>query len=177
MQMSFRVTISLLCLLFVMAFATTAHAQLRATASDGPAPTRLYDTGHAAVSALGDLFGAEHFRMGHSYEMSFSAAGNQSASLGMYTNTMMWQFNPAWAARVDVGVAHSFSGSALGQQDSRVFLRNAEVAYRPSENMQFRLQIQQSPYGRYAQPYGYRGMGSRSAFVAPTPTGDLFWEN
>jgi hypothetical protein len=94
----------------------------------------------------------------------------------MYTNSMMWQFNSDWAARVDVGVAHSLSGSAMGQQNGRVFLRNAEVAYRPSENMQFRLQIQQSPYGRFAQP---RGFGRRSAFFAPTPSagGDLFWAN
>jgi hypothetical protein len=115
--------------------------------------------------------------MAHAYEMSFASSGGQSASLGMYTNTMMWQFNSDWAARVDVGVAHSLNGSALGEQNGRVFLRNAEVAYRPTENMQFRIQVQQSPHGRYARPYGR--YGARSAFFAPMPstTGDLFWRN
>mgnify|MGYP006274745815 FL=1 len=176
MRTSLRGFVSLLCLVVVLALATPAHAQLRSTAQTGSVPTQLYNSGQAAVDALGQLFGADHFQMAHSYEMSFASAGNQSASMGMYTNTMMWQFNSKWAARMDVGVAHSLHGSALGDQNGRVFLRNAEIAYRPSENTQFRLQIQQSPHGRYARPYGYRGYG-RSAFMAPTPTGDLFWSN
>lgn len=102
-------------------------------------------------------------------------------SMGMYTNTMRWQFNSAWAARMDVSVANSFTGNAFGEDRTRVFLRNAEVAYRPSENMQFRLQVQQSPYGRYASPYGAYGAHYnpyRSAFAPMrTPTGDLFWKN
>jgi len=173
-----RVTISLFCLAAVLFLTAPAQAQLR----DNPAPsttrTQLYDSG---ANVFDKLFSDEHFKMGHTYEMSMSSFGGQTASMGMYTNSMMWQFNSDWAARVDVSVAHPFSqSSAFGQQETRVFLRNAEVAYRPSENMEFRFQIQQSPYGRYARPYGrYRpsGFNSYGRMNTYTPTSQLFWKN
>lgn len=168
-----RTILPLLCLVFVLSVTAPAHAQLRETAQQNSSVvTKLYDTGSAATNALGNLFGADHFRMGHSYQMSFSSFGGQTASMGMYTNSMMWQFNSEWAARVDVSVAHPLTNGAFGNQETRIFLRNAEVAYQPSENVRFHFQVQQSPYGRYMSPYGlYR----RSAFS--TPTGTLFRKN
>ena len=166
-----RAFLSLLCLVVLLNLAQPAQAQLRDTASQ-PAPAALYDDGAAGSNLLSTLFSDDHFRMSHAYEMSMSSFGGNTASLGMYTNSMMWQFNQQWAARVDVSLAHSpFGGdSAFGNnQDARVFLRNAEVAYRPSENMEFRFQMRQSPYGSYMSPYnnpygsayGYRnGMGA-----------------
>lgn len=171
-----RVALPLLCLVVMLSLTAPAEAQLRETAQQNQSiQTQLYDSGSAAANALESLFGAEHFRMGHSYEASFSSFGGQSSSMGMYTSSMMWQFNSDWAARMDVSVAHPFTGtSAFGQQDAKLFIRNAEVAYKPSDNFQVRMQVQQSPYGRYMSPYGmhrsYRGF-------SPTPTGDLFWQN
>lgn len=171
-----RTIVPLLCLVFMLSMTAPAEAQLRETAQNGSVSTQLYDTGSAATNALGDLFDAENFRMGHSYQMSFSSFGGNTSSMGMYTNSMMMQFNSQWAARMDVSVAHPLMNDAFGNQQPQVYLQNAEVAYRPSENMQFRLQVQQSPYGRYASPRGaYRG--ARGSAFAPTPTGDLFWQN
>lgn len=169
-----RTILPLLCLVFLLSATTPAEAQFRETAQQNSSViTTLYDTGSATTNALGNLFGADHFRMGHSYQMSFSSFGGQSASMGMYTNSMMWQFNSDWAARVDVGVAHPLMSNGFGNQETKIFLRNAEVAYKPSENMKVHLQVQQSPYGRYMQPYGrYR----RSPVSTP-PGGNLFWEN
>ena len=122
--------------------------------------------------------------MSHTYEMSIGSSQYGTSSLGMYTNTMAWQFNDKLAARVDVSAAYSPFGNALGQgeQRPRVFLRNAEVAYRPLENMQIHLQIHQSPYGAYASPYGYYnpgyGYGYRDAGYYPMgPSSDLFWKD
>jgi hypothetical protein len=145
-----------------------AHAQLRETAQkNSSVVTQLYDTGSEATDALGNLFGAEDFRMGHSYQMSFSSFGGNMASMGMYTNSMMWQFNSDLAARVDVGVAHPLaSNNAFGDQEAKVFLRNAEVAYTPTDNMRIHFQVRQSPYGRYASPYGYR---QQRAFAPTAP--------
>jgi hypothetical protein len=174
---SMRTTFSLLCLVLMLSLTAPAEAQLRKTAQQNRAvQTQLYDTGSAAANALQSLFGAEHFRMSHSYGASFSSFGGQTASMGMYTNSMMWQFNSEWAARMDVSVAHPFTqGSGFGNQEARVFIRNAEVAYKPSENFQVRMQFQQSPYGRYASPYGTYGSYRHRATM--TPTGDLFWRN
>jgi len=172
-----RTALSLLCLVFVLSVAQPATAQLRETAQrSSSVQTQLFDKAEAATDALGNLFGADHFRMNHSYQASFSSFGGQTSSLGMYTNSMMWQFNSDWAARVDVSVAHPLGGgTAFGQErDARVFLRNAEVAYKPSENMEFRFQMRQSPYGRYASPYGYAGPYRRGAFNSGT---NLFRRN
>jgi hypothetical protein len=82
---------------------------------------------------------------------------------------MMWRFSPKLAARVDVGVAHSlFGNSSLGNgvpgsQNSfaNIYLKNAEVAYRPLKNMTLHLSFRQAPrgYGYYMSPYGYYGYG------------------
>ncbi len=165
-----RTILPLLCLVFMLSVTAPAHAQLRETAQQNSSVvTKLYDTGSSATNALGNLFGAEDFRMGHSYQMSFSSFGGNATSMGMYTNSMMWQFNSDLAARVDVGVAHPLANDgAFGNQETKVFLRNAEVAYSPSDNMKVHFQVQQSPYGRYANPYGmYRQRGF-------SPTGTLF---
>lgn len=100
--------------------------------------------------------------MNHSYTMSFSSMGGQGRTLGQYTNTMRWQFNDQLAARVDVAFMHSpFGNESFSPNDGgladQIYLRNAEVAYRPTENMQFRFSVQQSPYGRYMSPYGRYG--------------------
>lgn len=173
-----RTALFLLCLVFVLSVTAPAEAQLRETAEQNRSvQTQLYDSGSAAANALQSLFGAEHFRMGHSYEASFSSFGGQTASMGMYTSSMMWQFNSDWAARMDVGVAHPFTqSSAFGQQEAQVFLRNAEVAYKPSENFEVRMQVQQSPYGRYMSPYGaYHS--PYSGFASPRSNRNLFWNN
>ena len=195
-----RTTLSLFCLVLILACTPPAHAQLRADA-DQPAPVAVYDAEalpspdasssegltERAGNWLSTAFSDEHFRMSHSYELSMSSFGG-GTSLGMYTNSMQWQFNDAWAARVDMSVAHQpLSGGAFQEdgQNLRVFLRNAEVAYRPSENMTFHFQVRQSPHGRYASPYGRRAPGAlgpgafgRSAFSSiPRARGGLFWKD
>ena len=164
-----RTILPLFCLVFVLSATAPAHAQLRETAQkNSSVVTQLYDTGSDATDALGNLFGAEDFRMSHSYQMSFSSFGGGTSSMGMYTNSMMWQFNSDLAARVDVGVSHPLaSNNAFGNQEARVFLRNAEVAYKPSDNMKIHFQVRQSPHGRYASPYGYRHRRGGFASTAP----------
>ena len=85
-----RTTISLLCLVTVLSLTAPAQAQLRDDPATSSVRTQLYDTGSNVVSKL---FSDEHFRMSHSYQMSMSSFGGETASMGMYTNTMLWQFN------------------------------------------------------------------------------------
>lgn len=170
-----RTTLSILCLALFLSVATPAQAQLREDAAQRAQQStpKVYD--ESGVTALFDqIFSPEHFRMGHSYEMSLSSFGGQSASMGMYTNTMQWQFNDQLAARVDVGLMQPFSG--FNEQEPRLLLRNAEVAYRPTENMQFHFQVQQSPYGRYAGPYGYSPYSGRHSSQFDG-SHDLFWKD
>lgn len=183
-----RKTLSLLCLVAFLGMAVPAQAQLRNAVQEQHASSRLYDSG-AAGFLLNKVFNPSIFRMSHSVEMSFGSFGGRSSSLGMYTNTMAWQFNDKLAARVDLSMAYSpFSNEAFGssEQRPRVFLRNAEIAYRPSKNIELHLQVRQSPYGSYMSPYGYynpygygygydRAGYMHAGFGGPSP--DLFWRD
>ena len=186
-----RHALSLLCLTLMLGLTVPAQAQHRADVPARHAPVRLFDQGAPAFS-LNKLFSPEHFRMGHSYEMSFSSFGGGS-SLGMYTNSLMWQFNQKLAARVDVAFAHSpfgnAFGSALGNDQNglasgRLFLRTAEIAYRPNEHTRLHFSVRQSPYGSYMGPYGYGNgygapyYGHGSFYGARVSSGDeLFWND
>jgi hypothetical protein len=189
-----RRTFFVACMLLLVFATTPASAQLRTEATHIDAPVRLYDTGGSGFS-LNKYFSPEHFQMSHSIEMSTSSYGG---SLGMYTNSMAWQFSSKLAARVDVAMAYAPGGqgsttgmlsqNALSGQGGRVFLRNAELAYRPSENTLVHLSIQQnpygnqmSPYGRSRSPYGYSrygqsGFGGRYGQNQGS-SASLFWTN
>lgn len=175
-----------------------AQAQLRADLPGGPAPVALSDA--PGPLSLGGLFNANTLRLSHSYEFSYSALGGASLGLGVYTTSLRWQPTDRLAARVDVGVAHSpFGDDALRQglgftadAPARPFLRNAELAYRPTDNSVVHLRVQQSPFGAYASPYygypgyapyGYAPYGYAPGFGAglharyASDPGDLFWRD
>jgi hypothetical protein len=168
-------------LVVCLSIAQPAEAQLRDDIRVREAPTQLYGSADTGINLFDRLFSDEHFQMGHSYEMSFNSFGGRSSSLGMYTNSLMWQFNDKLAARADISVAHSPFGSSAGFQDQnpRVFLRNAEIAYRPADNVRLHFQIRQSPYGAYGSPYGYSPYARRGYYGMGfgAPQGDLFWKD
>ena len=183
---SMRSAFFVACVLLLVFASSPASAQLRSEANQIDAPVRLYDAGGTGIS-LNKYFSPEHFRMGHSVEFSTSSFGG---SLGMYTNSLMWQFSDKLAARVDVALAYAPGGGsttgmlsqdALGGQDGRLFLRNAEIAYRPTENTVFHFQVRQSPYGRYMSPYGFdrynrSGFSGQFGYQSGT-SGELFWND
>ncbi|MDX1438353.1 MAG: hypothetical protein R3284_00475 [Rubricoccaceae bacterium] len=153
----------LLLVLIVLIAAAPAYAQRRA---DLPSPTppavELTESGQPL--SLSGLFNAQTLKIGHSYEFSYSSMAAGSVGLGVYTTSLQWQPSDRLAARVDVGVAHSPFGSggireAMGfspDEPAQVYLRNAELAYRPTENSVLHLQVQQNPLG-YGSPYGMYG--------------------
>ncbi len=179
-----RNLLSLVLLVVLLGVTLPANAQLRDNVQSQQAEARLYGS-DGPMFSLNQLFSPAHFKMGHSYEMSFGSFGNQSSSLGMYTNSMMFQFSDKLAARVDLSFAHSPFGSnnVMGDKSNQgqFFLRNAEVAYRPSEKVQLHLSVQQSPYGRYMSPYGGYGYGRHSMYSLFGGFGDrgddLFWND
>lgn len=179
-----RKLLSLLVLVVFLGTALPAQAQLRENVRSQEARAQIYGPQGGAFS-LNTLFSPQHFKMSHSYEMSFGSFGGNSSSLGMYTNSMMFQFSDQVAARVDMSYAFSPFGSVnpLGQNadQGKIFLRNAEVAYRPAENVQLHLQVRQSPFGSYMSPYGGYGYGyyPGNAFEARfgSRVDDLFWRD
>ena len=177
------------CLAGLMA--VPAQAQRR----DGvpaPAPVVLSET--PGSLSLGALFNAQTLDLSQSYEFSATSGAGGSLGLGIYTTTLRWQPSAKLAGRVDVGVAHSPFGSpgvqsALGfdaDTPARVYLRNAEIAYRPTESSMIRLSVQQSPFGRCLAPstgasYGaYSRCGGASSYglgIADRRSDELFFRD
>ncbi len=147
----------------------SAEAQFRGTAPSEFPQTRLYDTSGKVGAFLNRIFNPSVFQMSHSLEMTAGSFGGNGYSMGMYTNTMAWRFSPKLAARMDVAVAYSpqnriARNAGFGQQHPQIFLRNAEVAWKPSERFQLHVQIRQNPYAyRGMMGYGPYGYGHRHA--------------
>jgi len=140
------------------------EAQFRGKIPSEFPQTRLYDTSSRASAFLNRIFNPSVFQMSHSFEMTAGSFGGDGYSMGMYTNTMAWQFSPKIAARMDVAVAYSpqnqiARNAGFGQEHPRVFLRNAEVSWKPSNRFQVHFQIRQNPYAYHGMmgygPYGY----------------------
>lgn len=177
-----------LALAALLALAVPVRAQRAADVPARPAPVALSEA--PAPLGVGQWFAAETLKFSQSYEATYGVGAGGSLGLGVYTASLRWNPTAKLAGRVDLGVAHSPFGSsglqsALGVDgEPRVFLRNAELAYRPTENAVLHFSVQQSPYGRYAAPYGYgggyghgRGLGvGLGTGVGPAP-GDLFFRD
>jgi hypothetical protein len=157
-----------------------ANAQYRRDVPAETPPAKVYNEGPRF--SLDRLFSPEYFQMHHSYELSFGSYGG-GMSLGEYTNTMLWRFSPKVAARLDVGLLHTPFGAGPGmnlpngqQSYSKLYLKNAEIAYRPTQNMAIHLSVRQSPYGYYLSPYGYPYYGYDRAYQRGFYHSDqLFW--
>ncbi|HEX8384629.1 MAG TPA: hypothetical protein VF576_00515 [Rubricoccaceae bacterium] len=148
--------------LFVAFLAAPARAQFRDETSARPAAVAVYDTPSVPGGLnLGRLFNAQTLQLSHQAEFSTTTGGAGTLGLGVYTTSLQWQPSARLAGRVDVAVAKNlFSSGALGNaygadESPQLYLRNAELAYRPTANSVLHLSIQQSPYGTYASPYGY----------------------
>jgi len=148
-------------LVLVLGLSVPVRAQLRSqVTATSHAPVRVFEQGSRFL--LNKLFNPAYFKMGHSYELSYGSYGGRGLMTGVYTNSLMWQFSDKLAARVDIGFMHTPLGTGAFKQQfggrdfaGKIFLRNAEIAYRPKENVFLHFSFRQSPYGRYASPYGY----------------------
>ncbi|MDE2731400.1 MAG: hypothetical protein OXM02_12135 [Bacteroidota bacterium] len=142
--------------------AVPVQAQFRQNVPDTHPPARLYDATGKIGTFFSRLFNPQVFQMSHSFEMSAGSFGGQGYSMGMYTNTMAWQFSDKLAARMDVAMAYSPQNRIAHQAGfaqnagPRIFLRNAQVDWKPAKNIHLQLQVRQNPYGRYG---GYGRMG------------------
>ncbi|MFH0992376.1 MAG: hypothetical protein V1799_20440 [bacterium] len=113
-------------------------------------------------SFLFGLFDPSKLSMRHSFSLSYSSFGGQGLSLGVYTNSMMYQFNDQLDIQADISLMHSpFSsfGKQFEKDLSGIFLSKAQLNYRPSKNMLFQIDFRQLPpmagYGQYGWPNYY----------------------
>ena len=108
---------------------------------------------HQSPSLLFGWFNPDRFHMNHSVSFSYQSFGGRGISLGTYTNSMRYDIADNMTARADVSLSYSpyNSLSTLGKSDlSSLYLSRAQLDYKPWENVLFKVQYSNVPYG-----YGY----------------------
>jgi hypothetical protein len=107
----------------------------------------------SAPSLLFGWFNPEKFHMRHTFSLQYMTAGSHSLSLGMYTNSMMYEIADNLDAQADISLMYSpyNSLSTFNKKDdlSSIFLSRAQINYRPWENFLFQVQYRSYPYGTY----------------------------
>jgi len=99
-------------------------------------------------------FNPDKFHMRHSFDLSFTTFGNNSLSLGSYTNSMSYEFADNLTARTDISMSYSPYNNlptVHGKKNdlSSIYLSRAQLDYRPWENVLVQLQYRSLPYGSY----------------------------
>jgi hypothetical protein len=143
-------------ILLIISFLTvTVFAQYK----DSGFPTSNVKDGIINNSGM-SLFGLNlnNFRMNHSYNLSYSSFGNNGLALGVYTNSMFYDFSDKLNVQADVSVVHS-PYSSFGQDFQNnlngVYLSRAAVNYRPWKDFQINIQYRNIP-NPYFQGYDNR---------------------
>ncbi len=141
------VAVALLC-------ASASMAQFKTQVDQGPIVSDGVSSSQSTGSFLFSWFNPANFHMRQSFDLSYQTFGGQGMSLGTYTNSMTYDFSNKLNARADISLSYSpyntFSTFGGKSNDlSKIYLSRAEVNYKPWENVLFRVQYQQIPYGGY----------------------------
>jgi hypothetical protein len=124
-----------------------ASGQLKPKADEKPSVTesilRNDDQG-----LLFGWFDPSRLTMHHSYSLSYSSFGGQALSLGVYTNSLFYQFSNPLSVQFDISLMHSpynTFGDKFSKSLSGIFLSRAQLDYRPYDNLWFQIQFRQVP--------------------------------
>lgn len=105
-----------------------------------------------------DFFTSENFNMSHSVDMSYSTFGGNGVALGVYTNTMAFQFSDRLHLEVDaslVNTPYNSYGDEFTKSVNGIYLSRAQLNYKLSEDSNITLIYRQVPYSRsyYYSPF------------------------
>lgn len=99
------------------------------------------------------------FSMNHSVSMSYSAFSGQAVALGVYTNSLRYDFSNNFNFQVDASIVNSpynTMGDGFTNNINGIYLSRAAVNFKPSENTRISLEFRQGPgayYNNYYSPY------------------------
>ena len=113
-----------------------------------------------STSLFNSFFNPNNFNMSHSVSMSYTAFGSQGVALGVYTNSMSYQFNENLNVEVDASLVnspYSSFGNQFNDQINGIYLSRAQINYKPSENTFLSIQYLNGPINY--SPYSYYNRG------------------
>lgn len=143
---------------------TTGLTQLKSQIQQSPTlgeAIRL--PGLASSLSNFSLFDPSRFSMHQSYSMSFATSGGQSASMGVYQNSMSFLLSNKLVLNTRFGFYHdplklgNMSTTNANMLDNLIY--GADLIYRPKENATFILRFDRTPhyysYGYYNPYFGF----------------------
>lgn len=98
-----------------------------------------------------------NFSMNHTFSMSYSAFAGQGVAMGVYTNSMRYDFNSNLNVEVDASIVNSpynTLGDGFTNSINGLYLSRAAINYKPTENTAISVQFRQGP-GAYYNSYYY----------------------
>jgi hypothetical protein len=164
----------LIAALFLLALAsTTSYAQFRSDASQPQPPLNTANAMSGGDSFLSGLLDPARFSMHQSVSMSYVSSSLGGVGLSMFTNTFAYRPSSDLYISADVSMVYSpFNtiGSAFGNSMNGLYLTNAQIDWKLSDNTFLRVEYDGGPgagmYGGYS-PYSYNPFYSASPFGAP----------
>ncbi len=127
-------------------------AQFKAQAAPPALPVNTQGLGYAQQQSL---FDPSRFDMNHSFSMSMSTFGNQSLTLGAYTNQMNYllkdnlRLNAQFSLVQPTGGMNPLSNNGLPGQ----VYYGASLDYQPTDNFFVRLSMNNYPRYSFYNPY------------------------
>jgi hypothetical protein len=104
------------------------------------------------------IFNSSKFSMHHSYSMSYTSFGKEGIALGVYTNSMQYNFTDNLNVQLDASLVHSpYSSLGRNFQNSinGIYIDRAQLNYHPFDNVTVMLQYRKLPYSSYFGGYDY----------------------
>ena len=148
----------LFTILLLFGLVLSTNAQFKEQAENKPSIRE----GFLNPEMSGNIFGfinPNNFSMNHQVSMSYSAFGGQGVALGIYTNSMRYDFSENLNVEVDASIVNSpynTLGDGFTNNINGFYLSKAAVNYKPSENTKISIQFRQGPgsyYNSYYSPY------------------------
>lgn len=107
-----------------------------------------------------DFLSSDNFNMKHTVDMSYSMSGKHGVALGVYTNSMSFQFTDDLKLQIDaslVNTPYNTFGDDFTNSLNGIYLSRARLDYKISDDANLTLEYRQMPYNYGYNPYGYYG--------------------
>jgi hypothetical protein len=112
---------------------------------------------HSSNSLFGFL-DSDNFVMRHSFNLSYTAFGNQGLALGVYTNSMMLKLSNNMNVQVDASIVqspYSTLGKNFQNQLNGFYISRAAFNYKPWDDVFISIQYRNLPLSYHYSDYGF----------------------
>jgi len=124
-----------------------AFGQFKNTANE-PLNLRSKIVTNPTSSFLLGFLNSKNLQMSHSFSMSYSSFGNQGIALGVYTNSLFYKFNEKLNFVLQTSIVnspYSTFGRGVSNSLNGIYIRNAQLNYRPTKNTFISIQFSNDP--------------------------------